>query len=61
MKKFAKGGFPSGGELFIHTRGELCGNFGGKTLFPHQSVLIPEELRKAVAKSLSEMKENIEE
>lgn len=60
MRKFAKGGFPSGENLFIHTSGELCGNFGGETLFPHKSIPISEELQKAVAKSLSGQKGSIE-
>lgn len=59
MKKYAKGGFPSGESLFIHTSGELCGSFEGKTSFPHESLLILEGLRKTIAKSLSEQKINI--
>lgn len=59
MEKYAKGGFPSGESLFIHTGGELCGSFEGKTSFPHEPLLISEELRKTIAKSLSEQKINI--
>lgn len=60
MKKFAKGGFPSNKEVFIQTDGELCGKLGGKALFPHEPQIIPEELQKAIAKSPSEHKGNIE-
>lgn len=60
MKKFAKGGFPSNKGVFMQTDGELCGKLGGKALFPHETQIIPKELRKAVAKSLSELKRSIE-
>lgn len=61
MEKFETGGFSNDKGLFIHTSVELCGKLEEKTLFLHEPLTIPEELRKAIAKSLSEQKGNIEE
>lgn len=60
MEKFTTSGFPNNKELFVQTDVIMYGSFEDKTLLPYQPLPISEEVRKAVEKSLSKHKGNIE-